>query len=280
MRRTFVEPALAVGALFTVAAASACAGGQSVFDSGNGGNDASGSTGSDVGIGGPVSSDDGSGQSNDGGAAGDDSTFAMGGGNADADIAYADAAAGFTDAEAGTGSDGGAAGAFDADDSGPPAAGLSALYAVGTSAATSAYVGCEIAVQNSAAAAVPVSSLVARYYFTDEVHLPPQITIQWSHISTSGPDVDLTVTTTVASLSPAVVGADTHIDFAFSSSHSMLGRGESAVFSWQMNGPAPDKDVYTQTNDYSFSASKAAPPTPWDHVVLLQNGSVVWGKQP
>jgi hypothetical protein len=89
----------------------------------------------------------------------------------------------------------------------------------------------------------------------------------------------LTVTTTVAPLAPAAVGADTYIEFAFSSGHSALGHGESAVFSWQMQGPDPAKDVYTQTNDYSFDASKTTL-NAWDHVVLVQNGKIVSGKAP
>ncbi len=55
--------------------------------------------------------------------------------------------------------------------------------------------------------------------------------------------------------------------------------GEAAVFAWQMQGPDPAKDVYTQTGDYSFDLSKAVL-TSWDHVVLLQNGAVAWGTPP
>ena len=279
VRRALIEPALAIGAVLTVSA-SACAVGQSLSGAGDGSGDASGSTGSDMGIDGAVSSGDNGGQTSDSGASGDDSTsFGMDGGDSDGDAPFAEAAPDSAGVEAGTGSVGDAAGGFDADGSGPPATGLSALYAVGTSTSMSAYVGCEIAVQNSASTTVAVSGLTARYYYTDEVRLPPQITVQWSHISTSGPDVDLTVTTTVAPLAPATLGADTYIEFAFSSVHSALGHGESAVFSWQMHGPDPAKDVYAQTNDYSFDASKTVL-TPWDHVVLVQNGNIVWGKAP
>jgi hypothetical protein len=80
-------------------------------------------------------------------------------------------------------------------------------------------------------------------------------------------------------LVPATLGADTYIEFRFSSGHSLLAPGESAVFSWQMQGPDPSKDVYTQTDDYSFDPSKTALAT-WNHVVLLENGSIVWGIAP
>jgi hypothetical protein len=169
--------------------------------------------------------------------------------------------------------------AADTESSAPPDTGLSVLYQVGPSAATSAYLGCELSVQNSGTQSPAVSTLTARYYFTNQVDLTPQMTINWSHISTSGANADLTVTFAFVPLVPAAQGADTYIEFGFSSSHSLLAPGESAVFSWQMQGPDPAEDMYTQTNDYSFDPSKTALAS-WDHVVLLENGSVVWGMAP
>jgi hypothetical protein len=161
----------------------------------------------------------------------------------------------------------------------PPAAGVSVLYQVGVSAASSAYIGCTLSIKNSGVASPAVADLKVRYYYTDEVHLSPMMTINWSHISTSGPDVDLSVTSAFGSLVPAATGADSYVEFGFSSSHPALATGESAVFAWQMQGPDPSKDVYTQTNDYSFDSSKTTP-TSWDHVVILQNGTVIWGTVP
>ena len=183
-----------------------------------------------------------------------------------------------TDA-AGTGASSGTTGDGQAESGGPSPTGLSILYKVEDSAATSAYLGCQISVKNSGRAAPQVTSLRARYYFTDEVRLTPQMKINWSHMSTSGPDTDLAVTYAFAPLAPPAPGADTYIEFGFSSSHPLLGPGESAVFSWQMQGPDPSKNLYTQSNDYSFDSSKTNLAI-WDRVVLLQNGSVVWGRTP
>jgi hypothetical protein len=198
-------------------------------------------------------------------------------------------------AEAGGGddsSDGG--GGFDANgfdsspgtrdaEAGPPATGLSVLYQVMDSAPMSAYIGCELSVTNAGSTAVPVSSLEARYYFigtdTGGVAVTPQMTINWSHVSTSGANTDLTVTYTFNPVQPSATGADTYIAFDFSSSHSVLASGESAVFSWQMQGPDPAKDIYDQTSDYSFNASLTSL-APWTHVTLDQNGSLAWGARP
>jgi hypothetical protein len=162
----------------------------------------------------------------------------------------------------------------------PPYVGLSVLYKVEVATATGAYLGCQISVKNSGTGTPALSALKARYYFTDEVRLTPQMHINWSHISTSGADInDLTVTSAFTPVMPMRPGTDTYIEFGFSSGHAMLGPGESAVFSWQMQGPDPAKNLYTQTNDYSFDSSKTSLMS-WDHIVLLQNGTAVWGRVP
>jgi hypothetical protein len=156
---------------------------------------------------------------------------------------------------------------------------LSVFYQVGSSQPTTPYIGCQFSIRNASTMPVAVSDLKLRYYYTDEVHLALMMTIQWSHISTSGANQNLNVTYTFGSITPAVTGADSYVEFSFSSSHSMVAMGESADFSWQMNGPDQAHDIYTQTNDYSFDASKTTL-TAWDHLVLLQNGSDVWGTPP
>jgi hypothetical protein len=89
----------------------------------------------------------------------------------------------------------------------------------------------------------------------------------------------LTVTSAVVPLTPAAIGADNYLEFGLSSGHPMLVTGESADFSFRMNGPNQGTDIYTQSNDYSFDNSKTTVST-WDHVVLVQNGTVLWGAPP
>jgi hypothetical protein len=158
--------------------------------------------------------------------------------------------------------------------------GFSILYAVMNAGATSAYIESEIHTKNGGTTSVDVSTLKVRYYFTDEVHKTPQITLNWSHVTTSGANASLNVGATTAALVPAKTGADTYVEFSFSSSsHSMLAPGESADFSWRMNGPNQATDIYTQTNDYSFDASKSSPTT-WDHIAIYQGTTVLWGTLP
>jgi len=163
------------------------------------------------------------------------------------------------------------------------ATGLTVLYSVGDASSTSAYIGCTLSVSNGGSTPVVVSSLEVRYYYTAEdtagAKPTPQMTIQWSHVSTSSADQPLSVTSAFNALSPSAPTADAYVAFDFSSSHSTLAPGEAAVFSWQMQGPNPATDVYDQTKDYSFSPSMSAL-TPWAHVTLYQSGALAWGSPP
>jgi hypothetical protein len=189
-----------------------------------------------------------------------------------------DSGPGFDSGDAGPSDAGGPEGS-DGADAGPPPTGIVVLYRVEDSASQSAYVGCELSVANMGTASPALTDLKVRYYYTDDVHVAPQMTINWSHVSTSGADAPLSVAYSVVPMQPAATEADTYIEFAFSGSHPALAPGESAVFSWQMQGPNPASNVYTQTNDYSFDASKTSL-TAWSHVVSLQSGAVAWGTPP
>jgi len=158
-------------------------------------------------------------------------------------------------------------------------AGFSVLYKATDNHATTHYVNVELHAKNGGSSPINVGELKVRYYFTDEVKKTPKITIEWSHVTTAGANADLAVSSAVSAVVPAAATADTYIEFGFSGGHSSLLPGESADFSWHMNGPNEGTDVYTQSNDYSFDAAKTAVTT-WDHVVALRNGIVVWGTPP
>ncbi len=134
---------------------------------------------------------------------------------------------------------------------------------------------------NSSAGSVAVSQFKVRYYFTDEPKVQLQMTINYAHVQISGNQFDMTVTNSVVGMAPTYSTADTYIEFSFScSGHATLAPGESLDFAWQVQGPNPAMNTYTQTNDYSFNSSKVGSPSSWDHVILFQNNSVIWGALP
>jgi len=236
----------------------------------------SGESSSGTGVGNGGASVGGSGQSGSGGSGGGSQKDASSDGTASGGAAGAFGAGG----AAGASGTGGSAGATqDAAADRFVAAGFSVLYLVMIANPSSAYVECELHAKNSGASSAPVSALKVRYYFTDEVHKTPQLIINWSHVTTAGANGDLTVTPAIVPLVPTATGADTYIEFGLSSGHPTLATGESADFSFRMNGPNPATDIYTQSNDYSFDSSKTVLAI-WDHVVLVQNGTVIWGAPP
>jgi len=144
---------------------------------------------------------------------------------------------------------------------------------------SSAYLGGEIVVKNAGPNSLAVSDIKVRYYFTDEVKKAFQFNNNFQHINTSGSQADLTVTFKTVGMAPTTATADTYIEFSFSSGHGQLGPNEALDFAWQMQGPNPGTDTFTQSNDYSFDASKTSL-TNWEHIVALQGTNLLWGTPP
>ena len=243
---------------------------------------AAGQSGSVAGS--PSGGDDTSGGSSTGGtatsgnSAGGASAGAPAGGGPSAGSSAGGAAAG---GKGGTGA-GGSAGSASA---GAPAGGATGAtgfyvqYQNMKTASSSPYIGCLLRGINNGTATVAVNQFKLRYYFTDEVMKTAQITIGYSHVAIPGSQGGLTVTNTVAKLPTATATADTYIEFSFSSGdHPMLAPQEVLEFTFQLQGPAPNTDVYTQSNDYSFEASGTL--ETWAHVVLYQGSAIVWGTPP
>lgn len=212
------------------------------------------------------------GQSGSGGSAGAPAGDASVGGAGHGGAGGASGAAG----SSGSGGSGGSAVMSDAG----AIAGFQVLYGNMQTGTPSSYIGCELHAKNGGSSTAAVSELTLRYYFTNDFALAPQFMLNWSHVSTPSSQQNMTVTYTVNPIVPAKNNADTYIEFSLSSpSHTNLSPNESADFSWQIQGPDPSKDKYTQSNDYSWDLGRTQPQQ-WDHVVLLRNGTVIWGTPP
>lgn len=219
------------------------------------------------------------GSATSGNSAGGASAGAPAGGSPSAGSSAGGAAAG---GKGGTSAGGSSAGSASA---GAPAGGATGAtgfyvqYQNMKTASSSPYIGCLLRGINNGSATVAVNQFKLRYYFTDEVVKPPQISIGYSHVAIPGSQGSLTVTNTVAKLPTPTATADTYIEFSFSSGdHPMLAPQEVLEFTFQLQGPAPNTDVYTQNNDYSFEASGTL--ETWAHVVLYQGSAIVWGTPP
>ena len=180
---------------------------------------------------------------------------------------------------AGGGAGGSMAGAANGTAGSSSVAGFSVQYKNLNGSATDAYISCEILAKNSGPNSLQVSELKVRYYFTDEPKKTNTFQNNFQHLNVPGNQADLKVTQTVVGMAPTKPTADTYIEFSFSSSHGTLAPGEALDFAWQMQSANPATDNFTESNDYSFDASKSAL-TDWTHVVLLQGSSPLWGATP
>ncbi|HWZ89411.1 MAG TPA: cellulose binding domain-containing protein, partial [Polyangiaceae bacterium] len=157
--------------------------------------------------------------------------------------------------------------------------GVTAQYKVVSSDAMSSYIQCELYVLNAGPNTYAVSDLKVRYYYTDDVKTTTDWSLNWSHISTGGANQNVTVTEASMAMVPTKPNADTYFEFSFApAGQSTIGPGQGIAFSWRFNATNQSLQ-YTQTNDYSFDASKTTQ-ADWSHVVVLQNGTVIWGATP
>jgi hypothetical protein len=141
-----------------------------------------------------------------------------------------------------------------------------------------------MAVVNGSTTSVPLSSITARYYYTNEFPgMTPIFTSDWAKITTPGmSDNNLAaadVSYTIGTISPAVTDANAYIEFSFAGA-STLNPGQAFVFYWTLSTANPASEQWTETNDYSFNAADNAGLTTWDHIVVLVSGSVAYGIVP
>jgi hypothetical protein len=157
--------------------------------------------------------------------------------------------------------------------------GVTAQYKVVSGNAMSSYIQCELYVLNAGPNTYAVSDLKVRYYYTDDVKTTTDWSLNWSHISTGGANQNVTVTEASMAMVPTKPNADTYFEFSFApAGQSTIGPGQGIAFSWRFNASTQSLQ-YTQTNDYSFDASKTTQ-ADWSHIVVLQNGTVIWGATP
>lgn len=162
----------------------------------------------------------------------------------------------------------------------PPVTGFTVQYKNNVGGGSSPYIGCEMLAKNDSQSTVAVNAFKLRYYFTDEPKKTIQLNINYAYVKLPGNQANMTVTSQVKPMAQAAGTADTYVEFSFSSGdHSMLAPGEGLQFAWQLQGPDPSKDVFTQTNDFSWDAGKTSL-TNWDHVQLLNGSTVIWGATP
>jgi hypothetical protein len=148
-------------------------------------------------------------------------------------------------------------------------------------------------VVNATGAAIPLSSLAVRYYFTNEVG-PSGLSPIFYASTCCGPTsamLGAAVTSTLHAMPAPVAAADSYLETTFAPSAGDLQDGDSVQIEVGFHAPAYTPN-FDQSNDYSFSAANAATQAEWDlcptqcttfqgcKLTVYRDGALVWGAPP
>jgi chitodextrinase len=128
-----------------------------------------------------------------------------------------------------------------------------------------------IDIVNTGTTTVTMSELTVRYWYTKDGANSQVYSCDYT------PRGCGTLTTRFVNITP-VTGADNYLEIGFTSAAGTLAPGQS-FGAIQNRFAKSDYSSLTQTNDYSFDATKTSL-TDWSHITLYRNGSPVWGTDP
>lgn len=149
---------------------------------------------------------------------------------------------------------------------------LRVQYKAGDAAASSSQPKPQIRIVNNSTAAIPLSALTARYWYTIDGPKTQGFNCDYSPLGCSN------VVGTFGTMTTGTATADTYLQIGFTAGAGSIAAGSnSGEIQARIN--KSDWSAYTQTNDYSFDATKTAY-ADWNNVTLYYNGILVWGVEP
>jgi hypothetical protein len=174
----------------------------------------------------------------------------------------------------------------------PAGAPIELFYRTAQAAADTDAIDFLVKVQNHTGAAIPLSSLSLRYYFTNEITPTWQTAVYYAgeccNASRSGFTADVAVSVNAM---PATASADHYLEVTFDAGAGALADGDAVQVEIAFFAPGHTQNL-NQANDYSFIASAASTQAAWDQcptacaqfgscvITVYENGALVWGTAP
>lgn len=133
---------------------------------------------------------------------------------------------------------------------------------------------------NTTNTAIPLAQLKIRYFFSNEETSGWTTAIYDAKLD-GGTDGYRAISGSMLAVSPLgakVPGADSYLELSFTSPLS-IEKGAIGTVSWDLQPHSYSAPDQVQSDDYSYGATATAY-TVWDHVVIYQGNTLVWGCTP
>jgi endoglucanase len=137
------------------------------------------------------------------------------------------------------------------------------LYRCGDANASTTAMAPYLNVSNKGAALINLANLTVQYYYTKSTLIPETAAINYAAMGSS----KITVTF-----------YNGYFEVGFTSGAGTLAAG-AEIGEIQLNISTPNHAAYTQTDDYSFDATKTSY-ADWDRITAVYSGELVWGTPP
>ena len=148
---------------------------------------------------------------------------------------------------------------------------LKAQYMAGDTNATTNSPHPRFKVFNIGTTTVALSDIKIRYWYTIDTSQPQTFVCDWAAVACGN------ITGSLVALSPTKTTADYYEEVGFTTAAGNLAAGANSEVQTRFN--KNDWSNYTQTNDYSFDATKTAY-ADWTKVGVYYKGTLVWGNAP